>query len=84
MARMNVSFKEPLVKELRRLVPRRQRSRFISEAVREKLDHLKQERAVRAAAGLWSSDGRSDPDEEIRALRGAWKDRLERLEDRDG
>ncbi|MEE8587368.1 MAG: hypothetical protein V3T83_21215 [Acidobacteriota bacterium] len=84
MARMNVSFKEPLVKELRRFVPRRQRSQFISEAVREKLDHLKQERAVRAAAGLWSSDGRIDPDEEIRGLRGAWKDRQERLEDRDG
>ena len=84
MARMNVSFKEQLVKELRRFVPRRQRSRFISEAVREKLDHLKQERAVRAAAGLWNSEGRSDPDEEIRALRGAWKDRLDRSEDQDG
>lgn len=84
MARMNVSFKEPLVKELRRFVPRRQRSQFISEAVREKLDHLKQERAVRAAAGLWNPEGRSDPDEEIRALRGAWKDRLDRSEDQDG
>jgi metal-responsive CopG/Arc/MetJ family transcriptional regulator len=56
MLRINVSFKEPLVEELRRFVPRRQRSQFISEAVQEKLDHLKQEQAVRAAAGLWSSD----------------------------
>lgn len=84
MARMNVSFKEPLVKELRRFVPRRQRSQFISEAVQEKLDHLKQERAVRAAAGLWDSEGRSDPDEEIRALRDAWNDRLNRSGERDG
>ncbi len=81
MPRMNVSFKEPLVEELRRLVPRRQRSRFIADAVQEKLDHLKQERAVRAAAGIWSSDGRGDPDEEIRAVRGAWSNRMKQLED---
>ena len=80
MVRMNVSFKEPLAEELRRFVPSRQRSRFISEAVREKLNLVKQERAVRAAAGIWSSDGRSEPGEEIRALRGAWEDRGERLE----
>ncbi len=53
MTRMNVSFKESLVEELRRLVPTRRRSEFISEAVEAKLDHLKQEEAVRAAAGIW-------------------------------
>ncbi len=84
MARMNVSFKEPIVEELRRLVPRRQRSRFISEAVQEKLDHFKQEQAVRATAGIWSSESRGDPEEEIRALRGAWQDRAVRFEKDDG
>ena len=80
MTRINVSFKESLVEELRRLVPTRRRSEFISAAVQAKLDHLKQERAVRAAAGIWSSEGRADPDDEIRALRSAWQGRTERLE----
>lgn len=80
MTRINVSFKDSLARELRRYVPTRQRSRFVSEAVQDKLNLLKQERAVRAAAGTWSSDGRSDPDEEIRSARIAWQDREERLE----
>lgn len=84
MVRMNVSFKEPLIEELRRFVPPRQRSQFISEAVQEKLDQLRQERAVRAAAGLWTSEGRGDPDQEIRALRSAWQGRVERLEEEGG
>ena len=81
MVRMNVSFKQPLAEELRRFVPPRQRSQFISEAVQAKLDQLRQERAVRAAAGLWTSEGRGDPEEEIRALRGAWKGRTRLEED---
>ena len=81
MTRMNVSLKDSLVEELRRIVPTRQRSQFISAAVEEKLNQLKQERAVRAAAGAWSSEGREDPDEEIRALRRGWRGRLDRLED---
>ncbi len=81
MTRMNVSLKESLVEELRRIIPTRQRSQFISAAVQEKLDQLKQEQAVRAAAGVWSSEGRNDPTEEIRALRRGWKDRMDRLED---
>ncbi len=84
MIRMNVSIKESLVDELRRFVPTRQRSQFICEALREKLDHLKQEQAIRAAVGIWSSDGRADPDDEIRAQRGAWEDRVERFEEDGG
>ncbi len=84
MTRMNVSFKESLVEELRRLVPTRHRSEFISEAVQARLDRLKQERAVRASAGIWSSEGRSDPEDEIRAVRGAWQNRTERLEEGGG
>lgn len=82
MARMNVSLADSLVAELRRVVPHRQRSRFISEAVAARLDQMKQERAVRVAAGLWSADGRADPDAEIRTLRDAWTDRAARLDDR--
>ncbi len=84
MARMNVSFDDSLLEEVRRWVPRRQRSRFISDAVQVRLDQLKQERAIRAAAGLWSSDGRGDPDEEIRLQRSRWGERLKRLEGQGG
>lgn len=78
--RMEVSLAESLVEELRRTVPARQRSRFISEALREKLDRLKQERAVRAAAGLWSAEGRREAEVEVRTLRDAWKGTREQIE----
>lgn len=79
MARMNVSLEDPLIEELRHIVPTRQRSRFISEAVREKLNRLKQERAIQAAAGLWASDDRASVEEEIRTVRGTWEHRSERF-----
>ena len=81
MVRLNVSLKESLVADLRRTVPTRQRSRFISEALREKLERSAQERAVRAAAGLWSPEGRSDPEVDVRALREGWRGRTKGLED---
>ena len=84
MARMNVSLKDSLVEELRRLVPVRQRSQFIAQAVREKLDHLEQEQAVHAAVGAWSQEDRATPEKEIRALRGAWHRRQSRLEESGG
>ncbi len=82
MTRMNVSLKETLVEELRRVVPLRQRSQFISAAVEAKLDQVKQELAVQAAAGVWSHEGRDDPDQEIRTLRSGWEDRMDRTEDK--
>ena len=84
MVRMNVSLDDPLVEELRRTVPVRQRSRFISEAVREKLNRLKQERAVRTAAGIWSSEGRGCPEDEISSLRSKWSQRTDRLDEAHG
>jgi len=60
MTRLNVSMNDTLVSQLRRAVPTRQRSRFISDAVREKLVRLEQQRAVRRAAGAWSSEGRDE------------------------
>jgi metal-responsive CopG/Arc/MetJ family transcriptional regulator len=80
MTRLNVVFADDLARELRQLVPNRKRSRFIAEAVEEKLRLLKQVQAIQATAGSWSSEGRQDPEEEIRALRSTWEDRLKRLE----
>jgi len=61
-------------------VPRRQRSQLIAEAVEQNLDRLKQERAVEAVAGIWDSPKRSEPEDEVRAPRTSWDDRLDRLD----
>jgi hypothetical protein len=80
MARMNVVFEDSLLDEMRHLVPSRQRSGFIEEAVRARLVQLKQLRAAEAAAGAWSSEGREDPSREIEEGRRAWEDRQSRIE----
>jgi metal-responsive CopG/Arc/MetJ family transcriptional regulator len=79
MARMNVVFEEDLLQEMRELVPVRQRSEFIEEAVRLRLAQLRQIRAAEAAAGAWSEDGRDEPSKEIEEIRRDWEDRQRRL-----
>jgi hypothetical protein len=73
MARMNVVFKDSLLEEMRELVPVRQRSEFIEEAVRARLAQLRQLRAVQDAAGAWSNEGREEPSRSIRETREAWE-----------
>lgn len=75
MARMNVVFEDALLDEMRYLVPSRQRSGFIEEAVRARLAQLKQVQAAEAAAGAWSSEDRGDPSQEIEEGRRAWETR---------
>ena len=82
MARMNVSLSEPLLQELRGLVPSRQRSAFVSRAVREKLERLKQQRAILDSAGAWSDEERNDPEVpevDIRTLRNGWEERAQKF-----
>jgi Arc/MetJ-type ribon-helix-helix transcriptional regulator len=80
MARMNVVFEDALLDEMRDLVPSRQRSGFIEEAVRERLAQLKQLQAAAAAAGAWSGEGRGDPSQEIEEGRRAWGERQHRID----
>lgn len=80
MARMNVVFNEEILEEMRELVPVRQRSEFIEEAVRARLRQLRQIRAIEAAAGAWSDEGRGEPAEEIEAVRRGWKERQQRFD----
>ncbi|HSS75738.1 MAG TPA: hypothetical protein VLV54_03245 [Thermoanaerobaculia bacterium] len=80
MARMNVVFEDTLLDEMRHLVPSRQRSGFIEEAVRARLEQLKQVQAAKAAAGAWSDEGREDPSREIEKSRYAWENRQHRTE----
>jgi len=79
MARMNVVFEDSLLDEMRLLVPARQRSGFIEDAVRARLAQLKQIKAAEAAAGAWSGEGREDPSREIEEVRRAWEDRQHRV-----
>ncbi len=79
MARMNVVFEDELLQEMRELVPVRQRSEFIEEAVRLRLAQLRQIRAVEAAAGAWSGEGRGEPSQEIEEVRRHWEDRRGRF-----
>jgi hypothetical protein len=78
MARMIVVFDDSLLDEMRLLVPARQRSGFIEDAVRARLAQLKQIKAAEAAAGAWGGEGREDPSREIEAVRRAWESRQHR------
>jgi len=80
MARMNVVFEDALLDEMRNLVPLRQRSGFIEEAVRARLAQLKQIQAAEASAGARSGEGRGDPSQEIEEGRRAWGDRQRLIE----
>ena len=73
MTQVAIPLDDPLMNALQRLVPEDKRSQFIVDAVREKLDRLEQGRALRAAAGSWSGEGRPDPSDAIRALREGWQ-----------
>lgn len=77
MARMNLAIADDLLAALETAVPARQRSAFVTEAVREKLERLQQMRAAAASAGAWSDEGRDDPETELRRLRAAWTERTD-------
>ena len=74
MTRVTVVFEDTLLQEMRDLVPSRQRSRFIQEAVRARLTQLRQIQAAEAAAGAWSGEGRGDPSQEIEESRRVFDD----------
>jgi hypothetical protein len=76
MARMKVIFEDALLDEMQRIVPPRQRSRFIEGAVRARLTQLTQIEAAEAAAGAWSGEGRGNPSQEIEGSRHAWEGRM--------
>lgn len=83
--RINVVLSKELVGQLRALVPPRQRSQVIAEALAEKLVRLQQTKAIRESAGAWTDENHpdlmTDDDYEvwIRNLRGSLDERLRRL-----
>jgi hypothetical protein len=74
---------EELLKEIDRLVGKRKRSQFVTQATRKELNRLKLERALDNAAGAWSDDRHKELVQKgtygwIRELRGLDLERLER------
>jgi hypothetical protein len=51
--RTNVIFPSEVLKELKELVPKRRRSRFIVESTKDHLNRLRFQRAAEKAAGAW-------------------------------
>jgi len=54
--RLNLYLPKPLVDDLRRCVPARQRTRFVSEAVARELRRLKLRTALESSAGAWRDE----------------------------
>jgi len=87
--RINVIFPEDVLKELRRLVPSKQRSRVIVEATAERLALLRQQEAVKEAAGTWSDEDypelntEADLERWVAEIRGPWQTRQRLFEGQD-
>ena len=58
--RINVTFPISLLDDLRRIVPRRERNRFIVEATERELAKLRLMEALEESVGTWSGDDYPD------------------------
>lgn len=80
--RTNVLIPVDLVEEIKRTVGDRKRSSFLVEAAWEKLERMKLAKALKQAAGAWSSEAhpelqtQDDVNEWVRSLRQEDKHRL--------
>jgi hypothetical protein len=81
LKRINVTFPVSLLEELRRYVPRRERSKFIVEATEKELKRRRLLRALRDSAGAWSDEDHpdlmtvDDVNRYVRKLRETWMPR---------
>lgn len=62
--KITVTLPRHLLKELDALVPPRERSQFIAQAVQEQLAILEQAQAVDEAAGAWQDDAYPELDDD--------------------
>ena len=79
-----IVFPEDVLQELDRTVKERQRSDFVVEAVREKLQRLRLEESLSQVSGLWKDRAGLKTDAQVRTylkrLRGADTRRQNRLQ----
>ncbi len=89
-ARINVALPELLLEEFKRLVPSRQRNKFIVDLVEREVRRLRWEQILAATAGAWSDQDHADlqSDEDIEryvrrlretALPRRWAEQNDRL-----
>ena len=67
-SRTHITLPEEIRADLDRLVPKRNRSRFIADAVRKELLIARQKEALRLAAGAWKDEDHP----ELKAGAAAW------------
>ena len=80
--RVNVVFPDDLLEELRRLIPARKRSELIVKATAEKLAIIRQQLALKRAAGAWTDENHPDlntPEDLSRWRRSLWASWDERI-----
>lgn len=58
--RINVTFPETLLEDLREFVPKRERNQFIVETVEKELRRVRLQKALRTSAGAWSDEDHPD------------------------
>ncbi len=84
--RVHVVFSQDLIDEIDKLVGKRKRSAFMSEAARRKMISLRQLRALDQAIGAWKDEDHPEwqngSSEWIRAMRQESESRFQELEKR--
>jgi hypothetical protein len=79
--RINVTFPTPLLEELGRFVPARERNRFIVEATEKELRRQRLLKALRDSAGAWRDEDHpdlktpEDVERYVRRMRQTWMPR---------
>jgi hypothetical protein len=58
--RMNLYLTKPVADDLRRLVPARERTRFVEEVLERELSRRKRKAAIMASAGAWKDEDHPD------------------------
>ncbi|HVM70878.1 MAG TPA: hypothetical protein VMT91_03910 [Anaerolineales bacterium] len=58
--RMNLYLTKPVADELRRLIPARERTRFVEEVLERELRRRKLKAALKASAGAWKDEDHPD------------------------
>lgn len=57
VSRINITIPKNLVEELKKTVPRRERSKVITEALKEKIAKMKMDKSFMKLAGIWDKAG---------------------------
>lgn len=82
--KINIALPQSMVTDLRRLVPVRQRTQWLTQIIAERLVQLKQQTVLREARGAWRDEDHpdlqtaEDVEKWLGALRASTNERLQR------